>query len=83
VAYFLTPIEKLAASSAMLFKVLKTKRLNISGLNMLTGKQELKGELKSAVEKKELFEYRTMQSSFQITTSLDKEQSLYAFEDKL
>jgi hypothetical protein len=50
---------------------------------MLTGKQELKGELKSAVEKKELFEYRTMQSSFQITTSLDKEQSLYAFEDKL
>jgi hypothetical protein len=46
VAYFLTPIEKLAASSATPFKVLKTKRSNTAGLDTLTDEHPLECELK-------------------------------------
>jgi hypothetical protein len=41
VAYFLTPIEKLAASSATPFKVLKTKHSNAAWLETSTAEHAL------------------------------------------
>jgi hypothetical protein len=79
VAYFLVPTEEFAALSADSFMASNNKLMKLVWFVIFAVFiMKIPGYV-AIVEKKEMLEYRTMHSSYQITACLDEEQSVDSF----